>query len=137
MDYGYFFSCSVTNIRCSKFNNPQIACLRSIIRDLKSAPSPAIEVEIVCQPLDVRCRWLPAHFCLNVLLILILKFLPFTWYLLLFYKQIQMWFNHWINLPPHFVTSYKNAVPTIAQPWFHKLELARKIISYLSSSIRS
>ena len=65
LDYGCFFSGSTALSHCNKLNKLQIACLRSIIGALKSTPSPAIEVETTCQPLNLRCKWLAGKFLLK------------------------------------------------------------------------
>lgn len=45
----------------------------------------------------------------------------------------MLWFNHWTDVSPHFVTWYGDIVLNIPiQTWFHKLKLSRKIIFFLS-----
>lgn len=57
IDYRCFFFDSLAHTYISKLNQFQTSGLRSIIDALKSIRSPAIEMELSCQYLNIRCRW--------------------------------------------------------------------------------
>lgn len=65
LDYGCFFSGSSAFSHRSKLNQLQTSCIRSILGALKSTPLPILEVEAVCQPLNLRSKWLAGKFLLK------------------------------------------------------------------------
>jgi len=65
LDYGWFLFGSASFSIFNKFNKLQSSCLRTIIGYLRFTPTPAIEVETVCPPFNIRCRWLAGKFLLK------------------------------------------------------------------------
>ncbi|KAL4152897.1 hypothetical protein QTP88_000730 [Uroleucon formosanum] len=65
LDYGCFFSSSSALFHRNKIQKLQTSCLRSILGALKSTPSAAIDIEAVCQPLELRCKLLAGKFLLR------------------------------------------------------------------------
>jgi len=60
-----FFSGSSAFSHRNKIQKLQLACLRSILGALKSTPSTAIDIEVVCQPLELRCKLFAGKFLLR------------------------------------------------------------------------
>jgi ribonuclease HI len=67
IDYGCFLFGSASFSNWRKLNILQSNCLRSIMGYVKSTPLPAIEVETICPPFNIRCRWLAGKFLLKSL----------------------------------------------------------------------
>ncbi|XP_060846488.1 uncharacterized protein LOC132926168 [Rhopalosiphum padi] len=67
LDYGCFLYDSASYSIWKKINKHQTSCLRNIMGYVRSTPRPAIEVETLCPPFNVRCRWLAGKFLLKSL----------------------------------------------------------------------
>ena len=67
LDYGCFFFGSAYFSNWKKINKLQISCLRTIMGYVFSTPCPAIEVESICSPFNIRCRWFAGKFILKSL----------------------------------------------------------------------
>lgn len=67
LDYWCFFSSSASPTHCNILNKLQISCLRTIFGAIRSTPSLAIEIEMACPLLYIRCRWLAGKLLLKSL----------------------------------------------------------------------
>jgi len=65
LDYECFLYGPAFYFNLKKVNKIQISCLRNIMGYVWSTPCPAIKVEVICPPFNIRCWWLAGKFILK------------------------------------------------------------------------